>query len=169
MIEAVVFYSLGGLMILSALVLITRTNPIASALALVVAFAALAGLFGLLSAGFAAVIQVLVYAGGIMVLIIFVIMILNLRQEDLIPLRASPLLTIAVLGCALLGVIVPVVLLLSGGAPAVAAAGQNQAGFGGIERVGELMFGKFLFPFEMLSLVLLTAVVGALVIAKRRL
>ena len=167
MIEAVLFYALAGVLVVTGLLVITRTNPIASALAMVGGFAALAGLYALLSASFLAVVQILVYAGGIMVLIIFVIMLLNLHPGDLEPLRARPLrVWTALLGvlCLLVGPLLFLVVPSWRFLP-----GTLAPGFGDIFSVGRMLFGAYLFPFEMLSLVLLTAVVGALVMAKKKL
>ncbi len=167
MIEAVLFYILAAVLVGLGLVVITRTNPIASALAMVGAFGALAALYALLSATFVAILQILVYAGGIMVLIIFVIMLLNLHLDDLKPMKAKGVLVaLALLG--VLGVAFgPVFLMvLPQGNWSFAALPE---GFGSIFSVGEKIFSEYLFPFEMLSLVLLTAVVGALVLSKRKL
>lgn len=167
MIESIVFYTLAAVLLISSLVIVTRTNPIAAALSLVMAFVALAGLYGLLSASFVAVIQVLVYAGGIMVLIIFVIMILNLTNEGLRPMKADRFLTSIVLVIAGGGVFLPIFFIITAG---IQATGLDLVdGFGNITEMSKLIFGKYIFPFEILSLVLLTAVVGALVISKRKL
>jgi NADH-quinone oxidoreductase subunit J len=167
MIESIVFYTLAAVLLISSLVIVTRTNPIAAALSLVMAFVALAGLYGLLSASFVAVIQVLVYAGGIMVLIIFVIMILNLTNEELRPMKADRFLTSIVLVIAGGGVFLPIFFIITAG---IHATGLDLVdGFGNITEMSKLIFGKYIFPFEILSLVLLTAVVGALVISKRKL
>ncbi len=88
MIEAVLFYVLAAALIGFGLLVITRTNPIASAMAMVGAFAGLAGLYAMLNARFLSIIQILVYAGGIMVLVVFVIMLLNLEPEDLKRMKA---------------------------------------------------------------------------------
>lgn len=167
MIESIVFFTLAAVLVISSLVIVTRTNPIAAALSLVMAFVALAGLYGLLTAGFVAVIQVLVYAGGIMVLIIFVIMILNLTNEELRPMRADRFLTSIVLVIAAGGVFLPIFFILTAG---IQATGLDLIDdFGNITEISKLIFGKYIFPFEILSLVLLTAIVGALVISKRKL
>jgi NADH-quinone oxidoreductase subunit J len=166
-IEAVVFYILAAAMVGFGLLVITRTNPIASALSMVGAFAALAALYAMLSATLVAIIQVLVYAGGIMVLMIFVIMLLNLHPDDLKPMKAKGwVVFLSLIG--VLGVVLGPVFLV------VLPTGKWQAGtlpigFGNIFTVGERIFSENLFPFEMLSLVLLVAVVGALVLAKRKL
>lgn len=165
MIEAVIFYILAAVLIGMGLLVITRTNPIAAALAMVVAFAALAGLYAMLSAGFLAVLQVLVYAGGIMVLMVFVIMLLNLNQEDLAPMKAN----LPVIGLALLGTLVMALAPLGLVAPRGPMTSSLPEGFGNLAFLGEKLFLEHVFPFEMLSLLLLTAVVGALVLSKKKL
>ena len=167
MIEAIVFYILAALLLGLGLVVITRTNPIASALAMVGAFAALAALYATLTATFVAILQILVYAGGIMVLMIFVIMLLNLHLDDLKPMRAK-LSTTALVLLVIFGAILM---------PILTAISPNGSGLmfpltpidGSIQMVGIWMFGFYLFPFEILSLLLLAAVVGALVLSKRKL
>jgi NADH-quinone oxidoreductase subunit J len=167
MLEAVVFYILAAVLLGMGLLVITRTNPIASALAMVGAFVALAALYATLSATFVAIIQVLVYAGGIMVLMIFVIMLLNLHPTDLEPMKVrAATLVICLLGVlgTVLGPLFLKVFPMGDWKPAVLAEG-----FGSIVTVGEKVFSDHVFPFEMLSLLLLAAVVGALVLAKRKL
>ncbi len=165
--ESVVFYIFALVLLGLGLLVITRTNPIASALAMVGAFAALAGLYVLLSAEFVAVVQVLVYAGGIMVLVLFVIMLLNLHEDDLRRLKPKiPIVALAFLGSASM-FLSP---LLSMGFPSRDLKNALiPPDFGGLFSVGEKIFSVYLFPFEMLSLLLLTAIVGAVVLAKKRL
>jgi len=167
MLEAIVFYILAGASVVFGLVMITRVNPISSAMTLVGAFGALAGLYAMLNASFVSIIQILVYAGGIMVLVIFVIMLLNLHKDDLEPMKAQPLWiggTLVVLFGTILGPILFCVL------PNKDWTWSSLApDFGTLMTVGEKIFSDFIFPFEILSLILLTAVVGALVMAKRKL
>ena len=167
MIESILFYTLATVLVISSIILISRANPIAAALSLILAFVALAGLYALLSASFVAVIQILVYAGGIMVLILFVIMILNLSNEALATMRIKRFVLFSVILIVFGGAILPIIMLIQ---PGVIATG-NVVGsnFGNISEISQLIFGKFIFPFEILSLVLLTAIVGALVISKRKL
>lgn len=167
MIEAIVFYILAATLVSMGLVIITRTNPIGSAIAMVVAFGALSGLYGMLSASLAAILQILVYAGGIMVLVIFVIMLLNIPKEELEPMKARAGILIGVLALLLILVMGPVWMgLAPAWKPTLATL---EPGFGSIAAVGTKLFTEYLFPFEMLSLVLLTAIVGALVLSKRKL
>ena len=166
MIEVIIFYLLAAVLLGMGLVVITRTNPIASALAMVAAFGALAALYVMLSAPLVAAIQILVYAGGIMVLMVFVIMLLNLHPKDLEPLAARGFTVVLVLAGVLVAVLGPVLtVLLQGGWKRTALPG----GFGDIFSVGERLFSDYMFPFEMLSLLLLAAIVGALVLAKKKL
>ena len=166
MAEAIVFYGLAAVLVGMGLVAITRTNPLASALSMIGAFAALAALYALLSAPLNAVIQIFVYAGGITVLMVFVIMVLNLGPKDLDPLKVNGIrVSLALAGAAV--VFSPVFLtVLPSGQWKTAALPD---GFGGIASIGGKLFTDYLFPFEMLSLLLLAAVVGALVLSKRKL
>ncbi|HVZ80166.1 MAG TPA: NADH-quinone oxidoreductase subunit J [bacterium] len=167
MIESVLFYFLAAVLVGTALLVVTRTNPIASAIAMVAAFAALSGLYAMLSASLAAILQVLVYAGGIMVLVIFVIMLLNLRKEELEPMKARAGSFLAALAALLVLVVGPIWMgLAPSWKPMMASL---EPGFGSISAVGAKLFSEYLFPFEMLSFVLLTAIVGALVLSKRKL
>ncbi len=167
MLEAIVFYILAATSVIFGLVMITRVNPISSAMTLVGVFGALAGLYAMLSASFVSIIQILVYAGGIMVLVVFVIMLLNLHKDDLQPMKAQLLWVVGVL-VALFGTILgPILFCVFPNKDWTWAT--STPGFGTLEAVGEKIFSDYLFPFEILSLVLLTAVIGALVMAKRKL
>lgn len=170
MIEAVLFYLFSLVAVLSGVSVITARSPIISALSLVVCFFFLAADYVLLDAQFVAVIQILVYAGAIMVLFIFVIMLLNLRGDD-----AAPILDLsrrALLGLAasgLLGVgLIAGLEAWKAELPEPAAAAAGEAGFGTIAAVGERMFtGAYALPFEVVSALLTVAMVGAVVLAKR--
>ena len=167
MIEAVLFYVLAAALIGFGLLVITRTNPIASAMAMVGAFAGLAGLYAMLNARFLSIIQILVYAGGIMVLVVFVIMLLNLEPEDLKRMKAYWLIVVFSLAGIALLIVAPVVCCVIPNKDWSNKAVSDD--FGSMTSVGAKIFADHLFPFEILSLVLLTAVVGALVLSKRKL
>jgi NADH-quinone oxidoreductase subunit J len=166
------FWIFGVIAMGSALLCITRKNAVACALWLVVTLFALAALFVLLDAQFIAALQVLVYAGAIMVLFLFVIMLLNLGRPGPTDIRGpAGLLTATVLAGALLLLLRPLtqsplassIQLPPGNIPAL----QQQQGIVG--SVAYPLFGAYLIPFEIASVLLLAAIVGAVVLAKRKL
>jgi len=163
--EAITFYILGGGAVVTALLMVTRKNPITSALWLVACFFAFAALFITLSAHFIGVIQILLYAGAIMVLFIFVIMLLNLGPEEL---KSRMLRFPVLLGG---GVTVYLVVLLA--LSLLKSEGQDfeplPDDFGYVSPVGRLLFTRYLIPFEMTSVLLLIAIVGSVVMGKRKL
>jgi NADH-quinone oxidoreductase subunit J len=150
----------------AALFTITRRNPLTAAWSLVISFIALAGLYAMLSAPLMAILQILVYAGAIMALVVFVIMLLNVREEDLPAEPNMPMhVTIALV------VVTPLLLILGQGINKFQDMPSNPnlpASFGGIKAVGMELFNRFGFPFELVSLLLTVAVVGVVVLAKRR-
>ena len=156
----------------SALLCITRRNPVASALWLVVTLFALAAMFVLLDAQFIAVLQVLVYAGAIMVLFLFVIMLLNLGRPGPTDIKGpvGVLIAVVLAGAMLLQLRVlgeaspPEAIMLPAGS--VAALQQQQ---GMVGSVAGSLFEAYLVPFEIASVLLLAAIVGAVVLAKRKL
>jgi NADH-quinone oxidoreductase subunit J len=148
-----------------ALVTITRRNLIGAVMSLVATFFALAGIYALLSAHFLAAIQVLVYAGAIMVLFVFVIMVLNREEEDPWSLR-SPFAKALGAG-ALAYLLVRLGEVMLGGQPApMVRGGVPPADFGTVAGLGEYFFTRFLFPFEAVSILLVIAVIGAVVLAR---
>jgi len=162
----VVFALLASLMILSALGVVLNRSPIRSALSLVVTLFLLAVMFVSLNAYVVAMLQVIVYAGAIMVLFLFVIMLLNLQEDRPAMARAGVRGAAAVLGSLFLLAAVHFVVHPLGGAPAAAAV---PAGFGTIEQLAENLFTRSLLAFEVTSILLLVAIVGAVVLAKRKL
>jgi NADH-quinone oxidoreductase subunit J len=167
-----VFWTFAVLAIWSAYLCITRRNPVASALWLVVTLFALAALFVLLDAQFIAVLQVLVYAGAIMVLFLFVIMLLNIGRATRSDIKGAWGLGVGVLLAALMMVQLwalsfdapPPQLTLPQGAMARAAAEQGM-----VAAVARPLFSTYLVPFEITSILLLAALVGSVVLAKRKL
>lgn len=161
--EAALFYIFGALSVAMVIVMIVKTNPVASALCLVVAFFGLSGLYILLEAPFVAVLQILVYAGAIMVLFIFVIMFLNLTPEELKEDRVTRprLLAGLVVFLTTLGLAVK---YLDWQSLSFQAAPE---GFGEASGVGRLMFTGYLVPFEVVSILLLVAIVGVFVLGRR--
>jgi NADH-quinone oxidoreductase subunit J len=161
---AVIFYALAAVALAAGIQVIAGRNPIHSAIGLVTSFLAIAGLYVLLHAEFVAAVQVLVYAGGIMVLFLFVILLVNLRERPPFRLRLRVMLQA---GAGLLAVGAMLALasrgrLGTGGASA--APGLRDAG--NLEAVGTALFTDALLPFEIASVLLLVAMVGAIVLAR---
>jgi NADH-quinone oxidoreductase subunit J len=161
---AVLFYIFAIVAVLAAFLVITFRNPINSALSMVVCFFCLAAIYVLLSAHLIAILQILVYAGAIMVLVLFVIMLMNLRDWEL---RWGKFQWFKVFGFLLAG------LLLIEGIHFLKGSGEQSAvelseGFGTVEAVGTALFSKYLLPFEMVSILLLVGIVGAVVLTKKK-
>ena len=181
-----VFYILAVLAVLAALLCIVQRNPVASALWLVSTMFSLAAIYVLLNAQFIAVIQVLVYAGAVMVLFVFVIMLLNVGRSAS-DIRGLPVRVVAVLvGAGLLAQLLLLGRVTAGGMaltqgvsagagspmnafPAGLAGAAAPAAQGVVGAIAEPLFRTYLIPFEITSILLLAAAVGAVVLAKRRL
>ena len=162
--EFILFFVLGFIAIAAAIVTITSKNPVISALGLVVHFFMLAGLYLNLNAQFLAVLQVLVYAGAIMVLVIFVIMLLNLGDEEKLKEKLNSRKFVAVLFALILVIQFSVVFMTTSNIKYE----HKQSSIGTVEAIGNNLFNNYLFPFEAISLLLLTAVIGSVILAKRK-
>jgi NADH-quinone oxidoreductase subunit J len=172
------FYLLFAVTVAMALLVVARRNPLQGALALVVGFFALSGIYVLLFAHLLAALQVLVYAGAIMVLFVFVIMLLNLQDRELGGTRGflSKLIAVGLLTLFLVGAGVAASSGIEGAAflpppppeSAVAVPGALAPGYGTVTDVGTSLFTRYLLPFELVSVLLLAAIVGAVAIAKKR-
>lgn len=154
------FYLFAGLSVIGAIATITRKNAVTAVMCLVGTILSMAALYAMLYAHFLAIIQVLVYAGAVMVLFVFVVMILNKEEDE--PWALRGLFGKGLAGAGLVVLTGRLIQLLwkvrtPKGAPAV--------DFGTTRDVGREMFSSYLFPFEAVSLVLLIAVVGALLVA----
>ena len=168
--EALLFYGLAAIMVVSSLMVILRKNPVHSALFLILTFLCLAGLYLLLNAQFIAAIQVIVYAGAIMVLFIFVIMLLNLESEVASKsghgLQKFWAMVISIV-LAISFVSIMTVKVFTGEKGIFSPETVNAAG--NSEVIGRLLFTEFLLPFEITSVLLLAAIIGAIVLAKKKL
>jgi len=159
------FYLLALLAVVSALLVITQRNPVHSALALIMTLLSLAGIYFMLYAPFMAGVQIVLYAGGIMVLFLFVIMLVNLEKAAIEErFNKQWLLATAVTG--IMAVLIYVVFRRGyGSLPTTIhnfTEGENT------QQVGNLLYGKFMLPFEVMSVLLLVAIVGAVIMAKKR-
>ena len=160
----ILFYAFGTLAVLSALGMVLNVrNTVASAMNLVITMVALAAIYVLLEAHLIAAIQIIVYAGAIVVVFLFVVMLLNLRQDDFSPARQFLVKAGAAAVCVL--VLVVLLRLLSVGFPESPAVPE---GFGGYRMLGLALYTDYVLLVEMISLLLLAAIVGALILAKRK-
>jgi NADH-quinone oxidoreductase subunit J len=164
--ETFVFFYFASVIVATAGMVVAFKNPVYSALALLVMFFHVAGLFVTLHAEFLAIIQILVYAGAILVLYLFVVMLLNLKREEHFH---SQLIVGLFLGCVLFAE--AVLLVLKGetrlGQNLAAANTTVELTRGNTESIGELLYTTYLFPFEVASLILLVAMVGAVILTKK--
>ncbi len=155
------FFLLAILCFGSVLGMIISRNQAYNALFLIVAFAAMGGLFGLLNAPFIAVVQIIIYAGAIMVLFIFVIMMINVRR-GFPPEKKKWTLYLSGLLAAIL--IIELVLSFKGAFSLPGAVAEKASP----TDLGRLLFTKYLYPFEITSILIIAALVGAIVLAKKR-
>ena len=167
MTDLILFYFFGGLAVISAILVVTRRNAVHSAIFLITSLLSTAGIYLLLQAQFLFAVQIILYVGGIMVLFVFVIMLVNLdvavRQLQFNRQKwVAGLVTVAV--AALAGMVIwqgsQAFTLADVRAPSLDV--QNT------ERVGEVLFQKYMLPFEIASVLLLVALIGAVVMAKKR-
>jgi NADH-quinone oxidoreductase subunit J len=162
----ILFYVFGAIAVLASLMVIAQHNPLYSVLLLIASFGALSGLYVLLDAPFVAVIQIIVYAGAIMVLFLFVVMLLNAPKEDAeaARLHVAP-------GVRNAGAFLAVAFIVEVWW-ALTKNGGESGGFPGgsvssVAAIGRLLFRQYAFPFEVTSILILVAMVGAVVLARR--
>lgn len=161
--EPIVFYTAGTLTLLFIILMIFQNNPIASAVSLVASFFALAVLYVSLDAHFVATLQILVYAGAIMVLFIFVIMLLNLKPEELSHDRFNiQSAAVVFFGLSFFGFLA----YFFSKIPLVSFE-MIESGFGTAKEIGKLMFSDYVIAFEVIGLLLLVGIVGAILLGKK--
>ncbi|MGQ9509016.1 MAG: NADH-quinone oxidoreductase subunit J family protein [Thermodesulfobacteriota bacterium] len=167
-IQWLVFLGMAFTSILASLLLITRKNPIHSALFLILNFLCVAVIYLLLHSQFIAIIQVLVYAGAIVMLIVFVIMLLDLEEE----LRSR----LRLFYSKVIGSILAILFLFGLIYGLVATSPTGKTGSytpekmgANVKAVGEALFTQYLFPFEIISILLVTAIIGAVILSKKKL
>ena len=158
---ALLFWAIGAAMVLFTLLTVSSRNPVYSAIWMILSFAATAGLFVLLDAHLIAVVEVLVYAGAIMVLFLFVIMLVNLRESEHEGLRLNPLMVLA--AGTFLALMSRAVKDLG---PAVQETPNQLVGTPGL--LADTLFSRYVVPFEAVSGLLLAAILGTVVLARRK-
>ena len=172
--ELVVFVLASLMMILGAVGVVTRKNPVHAALSLVLTLFGVAVHFVALEAYFLAAVQIIVYAGAIVVLFLFVIMLLGVdKAEDI---RTEPLVTqrwlAGIAGLGLLGLLVVAVArgaeILTARSEGLATDAEKATGDANIQRLAQSVFGDYVVAFELTSVLLVVAVVGTVVLARRR-
>ena len=169
MINHLVFVGAAAVAVLASLMMVTRRQPVYSAVWLLVAFLSMAVVFLTLSAPFLASIHVLVYTGAILVLFLFVIMLLNLKDEELGE-EYSPVARLGVAGgCAALFAVLAVPITQDTRIWTAMSASGATNNPGTVESVGEVMFRTYGFQFELVSVLIVVAMFGALVLAKKKL
>jgi len=156
------FWTFAAVAVASAVLCITRTSPVASALWLVMTLFQIAALFVLLDAQFLAVLQVLVYAGAIMVLFLFVIMLLDLKEEERRKVKKLGLGAGLISVGAIVAIFVRSLLAANPGKELV-----NPTAVGDTGTLGKMLFTKYLLPFEIVSILLLVAMVGVILLSKK--
>jgi len=160
--DGVVFYVAAWLALASAIVVVAQRNPIYSAFALIVTLCSLSAIYGILGASFIAILQVIVYAGAIMVLFLFVLMLLNVRPEERFA-GESRRFKLTALGLGMLLVVQVAAVLVRVARPGIAA------GFDASSRpVARILFSpQYLYVFEATSILILAALVGAVALARK--
>ncbi len=157
------FGILSFLAIMFALMVVFSRNPVNSVLYLVLTFFCIAGHYLLLNAQFLAVVHIVVYAGAIMVLFLFVIMLMNLNQDSEPQKTVMSKIIAGTIGGLLLFVLIGA--LKGADQMKQVQAGNSEIGL--VKKLGQVLFGEFLFPFEVASILLLAALVGAIMIGKK--
>jgi NADH-quinone oxidoreductase subunit J len=159
------FYLFAGIMLIGGILVITRSNPVHSALALIVALLAQASIYLMLYAPFVAGVQIILYAGGIMVLFLFVIMLVSIERSMRERQFNSQWVAGIIAAVALGGLFIAVYAKGSSIFPqhALSIVEENNT-----QKVATLLYGQYMFAFEIASLLLLVAIIGAVVMAKKR-
>jgi NADH-quinone oxidoreductase subunit J len=167
-IEIILFIILALVAAVSSVMMITRPNPVISAVFLVLNFFALAGLYLLLNAQFIAVVQIIVYAGAIMVLFLFVLMLLNTETEHKLFADKKGIKFFAILVSAFVFVQIAYLIFFGKPSRSLTANEMNSVKIGTIQAIGQQLYTNYILPFEVAGFLLLAATIGALVLAKKK-
>jgi len=164
MLNKIIFIYFAAVIVISAVLMITRRNPIHSVLLMLLLFFHIAGVFVLLNAEFLAAVQLIVYAGAILILYLFVVMLLNVDKERSVKRANRYWPVIAGFGIVIAS---EIVLLIVRGKFAVDAGQLMKPGFGSVNALGVELYTNYLVPFEIASVILLVGLVGAVMLAKK--
>jgi NADH-quinone oxidoreductase subunit J len=169
--DQLLFYGLAGMTVLGCLLVVVQKNPVYSIVALILAFFGLAGLYVLLEAPFVAVVQIIVYAGAILVLFLFVVMLLNAPREDAAEWdRAHQLYRP---GAMRIGAVLAVLLIAELGwalyrTPGLTGPiGEQTSGVSDVGELGRVLFTDYMFAFEVTSILIIVAMLGAVILSRR--
>ncbi len=166
--EIILFIVLALVAVVSSVAMITRPHPVISAVFLILNFFALSGLYLLLNAQFIAVVQVIVYAGAIMVLFLFVLMLLNTNKEDNIFKQNKALKIFAIAIAVLIFAQVAFLIFFSSPSDALNSQVAESVQSGTIQQIGTKLYTDYILPFEAAGFLLLAATIGALVLSKKK-
>ena len=170
--DALFFYTFAAVTVIGSLLVVLQKNPVYSVLSIIAAFFGLAGLYVLLEAPFVAVVQIIIYAGAIMVLFLFTVMLLNVPREDAAEWdRSHPLYRpMAVRVGAVLAVLLALELgwALSRTAGLSAGVADDRPSVSSVAELGKVLFTDYMFAFEVTSILIIASMVGAVVLARKR-
>jgi NADH-quinone oxidoreductase subunit J len=170
--DALAFYAFAAVTVAGSLLVVLQKNPVYSVLSLIAAFFGLAGLYVLLEAPFVAVVQIIIYAGAIMVLFLFTVMLLNVPREDAAewdrshPLYRPMAVRIGAALALLLALELGWALSLTSGL--AATIGEDRPGISSVAELGRVLFTDYMFAFEVTSILIIASMVGAVVLARKR-
>jgi NADH-quinone oxidoreductase subunit J len=166
------FYAFAAVTVIGSLAVVLQKNPVYSVLALIGAFFGLAGLYVLLEAPFVAVVQIIIYAGAIMVLFLFVVMLLNVPREDAAEWdRSHPLyrpMAVRVGTVLALALALELGWALSRTAGLSVGVGDERPAVSSVAELGKVLFTDYMFAFEVTSILIIASMVGAVVLARKR-
>jgi NADH-quinone oxidoreductase subunit J len=167
--ETAAFYIFATIAVLASLLVVGQRNPMYSVMLLITSFGALAGLYVLLDAPFTAVTQIIIYAGAIMVLFLFVVMLLNVPREEPAPSAAASLLgpTGLKIGAVLSGLLAIEIVWALSRFPVRSINPDQAAHVSDVRNIGQMLFTRHAFAFEATSVLILVAMVGAVVLARK--
>jgi NADH-quinone oxidoreductase subunit J len=170
--DALLFYSFATVTVIGALLVVSQKNPVYSVLSLIASFFGLSGLYVLLEAPFVAVVQIIIYAGAIMVLFLFTVMLLNVPREDAAEWdRSHPLyrpMAVRIGGTLAVLLALELAWALSKTGGLSAGVGDAAQAVSSVEALGVKLFTDYMFAFEITSILIIAAMVGAVVLARKR-